>query len=321
MSTVPSAQQPFRLRAAKARDLPPPAGSMPEDAAGPAAPGARRSTRNATVLLTLGALLGVTWAVSRQGFFNAGDEVGYWLGVVGGSMMLLLLLYPLRKHVRALRGWGSPKVWLTGHMVLGIGGPLLILLHCGFQVGSLNAAAALYSMCVVAASGVIGRFLYVRVNRGLVAERNALGELRRQMGFDGGHRSMLWFAPPLQETLEAFEADVVERGTVKAAAWRHWLRLLLVLPVRSWSVRLKVQREARLALRLLAREQNWQSDVLRHRQRQLRRALVAYFVAVMRVAMFAAWERVFALWHVAHIPFVFLLVIAGVVHVVAVHAY
>jgi hypothetical protein len=284
-------------------------------------PAARRGSRNLTVLLVLGALLGATWGISRRGWFRAGDDIGYWLGVVGGSMMLLLLLYPLRKHVRGMRNWGSPKLWLAGHMVLGIGGPLLILLHCGFQVGSLNAAAALYSMCIVAVSGIVGRFLYVRVNRGLVAERNALGDLRRQMGFDGSHRSLLWFAPPLQETLDAFEADAVERGAVRAAAWRHWLRLLLVLPVRSWLVRVKVQREARAALRELARSQNWTPAVLRHRQRQLRRSLVSYFVAVMRVAMFAAWERVFALWHIAHIPFVFLLVIAGVVHVVAVHAY
>ena len=285
------------------------------------APARRRGSRNLPVLLTLGALLGGAWEISRRGFFTAGDDIGYWLGVVGGSMMLLLLLYPLRKHVRALRGWGSPKIWLAGHMVLGIGGPLLILLHCGFAVGSMNAAAALYSMCIVAASGVIGRFLYVRVNRGLVAERNALGELRRQMGFDGERRSMLWFAPHVQEALNAFEADVVERGSVKAGAGRHWLRLLLVLPVRSWSVRLQAQRDIRAALRTLAREQNWQGSLLRHRQRQARRSLVSYFVAVMRVAMFAAWERVFALWHVAHIPFVFLLVIAGVVHVIAVHAY
>lgn len=318
MSTALSASHPAHAGQIPARPQADVRANAAQDAQAPAR---RRGTRNLTVLLTLGALLGGAWDISRRGFFTAGDDIGYWLGVVGGSMMLLLLLYPLRKHVRAMRGWGSPKIWLAGHMVLGIGGPLLILLHCGFQVGSMNAAAALYSMCIVAASGVIGRFLYVRVNRGLVAERNALGELRRQMGFDGERRSMLWFAPHVQEALNAFEADAVERGSVKGGAGRHWLRLLLVLPVRSWSVRLKAQRDIRLALRALAREQNWQGSLLRHRQRQARRSLVSYFVAVMRVALFAAWERVFALWHVAHIPFVFLLVIAGVVHVIAVHAY
>ena len=233
-------------------------------------------------------------------------------------MMLLLLLYPLRKHVRVLHRWGKVKAWLWGHMLLGIGGPLLILLHCRFQASSLNAAAALYSMLVVAGSGVLGRFLYVRVNRGLVAERNALRDLREQIGMDGERRSVLWFAPPVQAALDAFERDTLDRAS---SAGRHWVRLLLVLPVRSWMLRLRVQHQARLALRKLAAEQGWDGTNLRRRQRVVRRALVSYFTAVMRVALFAAWERLFALWHVAHIPFVFLLVIAGVVHVVAVHAY
>jgi hypothetical protein len=43
--------------------------------------------------------------------------------------------------------------------------------------------------------------------------------------------------------------------------------------------------------------------------------------AVLRVAQVRAYERLFALWHVAHIPFVYLLIISGIVHVVAVHVY
>jgi hypothetical protein len=270
------------------------------------------------VWVLLGGLLGLTWFVSQRQWFEAGDEVGYWIGVAGGSMMLLLLLYPLRKRVRALKDAGSPKVWLWVHMLLGVGGPLLILLHCGFRAGSLNAAAALYSMCVVAGSGVLGRFLYVRVNRGLVAERQALAGLRQQQGFDGEQRSVLWFAPPVQEALNAFEADALARST---AGGRHWARLLLVLPVSSWRLRWRAQREASAMLRVQARTESWDTQTLRRRQHVARRAIVNHLGAVMRVALFVAWERLFALWHVAHVPFVFLLVLAGVAHVVAVHAY
>lgn len=278
----------------------------------------RRSTAGWLVLPALGALLGLTWFVSRRQWFEAGDDVGYWIGVAGGVMMLLLLLYPLRKRVRALKDVGKPKVWLWVHMLLGVGGPLLILLHCGFRAGSLNAAAALYSMCVVAGSGVLGRFLYVRVNRGLVAERQALAALRQQQGFDGDKRSLLWFAAPVQQALDGFEADALARSS---GAGRHWLRLLLVLPLRSWRLRWQAQREAHQLLRTQARAEGWDAQTLRRRQRVARRAIVSHIGAVMRVALFAAWERLFALWHVAHIPFVFLLVAAGVVHVVAVHAY
>ena len=62
------------------------------------------------------------------------------------------------------------------------GGPLLILLHSNFQVKSLNAGAALYSMLIVALSGVVGRFIYARVNRGLHGEQTNFRELQSRAG-------------------------------------------------------------------------------------------------------------------------------------------
>ena len=59
----------------------------------------------------------------------------------------------------------------------------------------------------------------------------------------------------------------------------------------------------------------------RRRKRRARRLVDQYLHAVVRVAQYSAYERVFALWHVAHLPFVYLLVISAVVHVIAVHAY
>ena len=58
------------------------------------------------VYLVLIFLTWMVWQVSRQNYFEAGDDVGYWLGVAGGVMMLLLFTYPLRKHFRFASGWG-----------------------------------------------------------------------------------------------------------------------------------------------------------------------------------------------------------------------
>ncbi len=41
----------------------------------------------------------------------------------------------------------------------------------------------------------------------------------------------------------------------------------------------------------------------------------------MQTSQLAVWERLFSLWHVVHIPFIYLLVLSGIVHVVAVHMY
>ena len=43
--------------------------------------------------------------------------------------------------------------------------------------------------------------------------------------------------------------------------------------------------------------------------------------ATRRVVEFAAFERLFSLWHALHLPLFLMLLIAGVVHVVAVHVY
>jgi hypothetical protein len=43
--------------------------------------------------------------------------------------------------------------------------------------------------------------------------------------------------------------------------------------------------------------------------------------ATRRVVEFSSFERLFSLWHALHMPLFLMLLIAGVVHVVAVHVY
>jgi hypothetical protein len=43
--------------------------------------------------------------------------------------------------------------------------------------------------------------------------------------------------------------------------------------------------------------------------------------ATRRVASFEGYERLFSLWHALHIPLIFMMVIAAVIHVIAVHVY
>jgi hypothetical protein len=298
---------------------PPTAATAPAVAAAAAPQAPVRVRRgHGLVYIALAALLGLAWKVSRAGLFAPGDDVGYWIGVVGGVMMLLLLVYPLRKYVRFMQGWGRVKFWLLGHMVLGIGAPLLILVHCTFRTGSTNAAVALWSMVVVALSGVVGRLLYTRLNRGLLAERAALRQFKVEARLDGVGRSRLWFAPRVQASLLEFEGGALSAA---AGAGGHWLRLICILPIESWQVRLRCVREATAELRLLATERGWDRRELAKRRRMARTTIVQHLSCVMRVALYAAWERLFALWHVAHVPFVFILAVSGVFHVIAVHAY
>lgn len=275
-------------------------------------------SKDVIVYLTIAALVLAAWQISRMGLFKAGDDTGYWIGVVGGVMMLLLFSYPMRKYFRFTRNWGRVKWWFLVHMILGVGGPTLILLHSTFHVGSLNAAVAMYSMIVVALSGVIGRFLYARVNRGLHSERATLQDLQVRAGLDEAEaRSRLAFAPEVEARLSAFEQHEVHARS----NWLTYMRQVFWLPIHQWLVYRECVAELRRALLGMAKRERWHKRDYVVRKKNSNMLVDQYLNAVTRVAQFRAYERLFSLWHVAHIPFVYLLVISAVVHVVAVHAY
>jgi hypothetical protein len=277
-----------------------------------------RVRSDATLYLVLAVLVAGAWWISRLRLFEAGDDVGYWLGVAGGVMMLLLFSYPLRKHFRFMHRWGKVKWWFVVHMVLGIGGPLLILVHSTFRLGSVNATIALFSMLIVAGSGVAGRFLYLRIHRGLQGERSNLEGLQKRAGLAQSEiKSRFRFVPDVAENLLAFETQALAGGT----GWGSTLWRVVVLPARQRAV----QRACVLALneRLheIARERSWSREQRVRRRRQAVSLVRSYLEGVVRVAQFTAYERLFALWHILHVPFVYLLILTAAFHVFAVHAY
>jgi hypothetical protein len=263
-------------------------------------------------------LVALAWWVGRAGFFKAGDDLGYWIGVAGGVLMLVLLLYPARKHLRVMRNAGRVKSWFWMHMIFGIGGPWLILVHSTFRIGSLNAGVALFSMVIVVTSGVVGRFLFVRVQRKLGGGHDNLRQLRDRLGLAGSQaRSTFSFAPEIDARLRAFEARELPGGSSAGVPlWR-----LLGFPLRRWAEQRRCA--ALLDERLAAFRglEGWTPERGAQLQRRAQRMLRRYFESVLRVAHYSLFDRLFALWHVAHMPFVVLLVVSAVVHVVAVHAY
>jgi len=125
---------------------------MPNPTAALSQSEARQPAMNAALLKRAGISLALilasaaAWRVAQGDFYTAGSDLGYYMGLIGGVMMLLLLTYPLRKHLRFMHGWGPIKPWFRTHMFLGIAGPTLILFHSTFHIGSLNAGVALVSM-------------------------------------------------------------------------------------------------------------------------------------------------------------------------------
>ena len=125
-------------------------------------------------------LLVVGWVSPLHDYITPRSGLGYTLGIVGGSLMLALLIYPARKRLPSLAVLGSNKSWFRIHMVLGIAGPICILYHCCYHLGATNSNVALVSMLIVAGSGLVGRYLYGRIHHGLYGRKATLEELRKE---------------------------------------------------------------------------------------------------------------------------------------------
>jgi hypothetical protein len=261
----------------------------------------------------------VGWLVTRRyELVNPLEGAGYWLGIAGGTLMVLLLLYPVRKRVRWLHVLGPTKHWFRLHMIFGVLGPVLILYHCNFSLGSFNDTVALACTLLVAASGLIGRYLYTKIHLDLDGHRTTLAELSERARITAEQKMRTAaLAPQLIERMTTFDELVLEppRSTIAAVL----LPLKLAVQTR-WTCWVLV-RFARAQLRSQARK----SEVVRAQQRRLD-AAVGRFVKdhlqrVRRVAELGSYERLFSLWHVFHLPFFYMLVVAASIHVLAVHMY
>ena len=126
------------------------------------------------------ALLLWGWSERNEYWYSADHGLGYAFGIAGLSLMGLLLLYPLRKHWKPLKKALPIRYWFRMHMVFGILGPVLIIFHANFHGGSINSIVALTSMLLVAGSGLIGRFVYRQIHRGLYGEAIRYSDLMKE---------------------------------------------------------------------------------------------------------------------------------------------
>lgn len=273
--------------------------------------------RLSVVLLAL-LVLGLAWLVASGSLFEAGSEIGYNLGLAGGLMILSLLLYPLRKRVRALGYLGRMESWFRYHMFMGIGGPVLILFHSTFKIGSMNASVALFAMLLVALSGVVGRFVYRHIHRGMYGREMTLVELEAEMKMrQESIGSVFSLQPDIEKGLKTFhQLAFAKLDSTPQRLWRF-----MTLRYKGKRLARRIRHDAKKALLSEARNQNWPHAQITLNYRLARRQIDDYVYAIIRLAQLSSWERLFSLWHIAHVPFIYLLFISGVVHVIAVHLY
>ena len=107
-----------------------------------------------TVYLSLigGAIL-CDYILHRAGLMT----IGRYFGIFGTVLIIASFIYSMKK--RKLLSIGSSKMFLQSHEVLGWIGALMVLVHGGIHFNAVIPWLAMFSMLVVVASGLTGKFL------------------------------------------------------------------------------------------------------------------------------------------------------------------
>ncbi len=93
------------------------------------------------------------------GGLRGGDTVGLWYGVAGSALMVFAGLI---SALRRLPSWwflGQRRVWLRGHVWLGLLSGVLILCHSHFRMGGPLEFLLMVVVFLVIGSGILGLLL------------------------------------------------------------------------------------------------------------------------------------------------------------------
>jgi hypothetical protein len=225
----------------------------------------------------------------------ASDFFGHSLGVVGFLLMLMTeILYTLRKRSRSAR-WGRISTWLQFHIVTGLVGPFMVLLHSSWKFNGLAGIVMLMTGLVVV-SGFIGRYIYTAIPRsadGMELEANQL-----ESGIQALEAEITaWInrhpelsAPVMNNSLVAVSGTSSGIGNPLG---------VLLYRIDLWRMRRRMDPQTR--------EQSTALSEMVRRRRTLER---------QRTSL-AQSRRLMALWHMLHVPLGLALFTAAFIHISA----
>ena len=239
----------------------------------------------------------------QHAMLRPSGSVGRSLGILGLAMFSIMFLYPLRKRVSFLSGWGTTKNWLDYHIVLGVVAPILITFHASFKLTNGIAGAAYWIMITVALSGIIGRYLYSAIPRRIDEAEMTMDEMR-QLSAELAAQIEGQGVFSAEELKPLFEMPPVE----KVQAMPLWRALLVIL-------RLDLRRTIQLT-RLRWRHG---SEGRNHAEfASVLTAIKKQASILKNIVFLSKMSQMFQLWHVIHRPFSYSFAALALLHIIVV---
>ncbi|MEM7200614.1 MAG: NAD(P)-binding domain-containing protein [Planctomycetota bacterium] len=129
-------------------------------------------------------------AHEKHGWLSPGVGLGFWFGVLAALLVVVNLVYLLRRASWCRLGFGSLQAWMTSHVATGILALLFAMLHGAMAPRDTPGGNAFWALVVLLVTGAIGRYFYAYVPRAANGRELELAEVKEQLRFvadDWGH--------------------------------------------------------------------------------------------------------------------------------------
>ncbi len=246
-------------------------------------------------------------------FFNAQNSllepsgfIGEGLGVLGSLMMIVgVAIYMLRKRVKAFLHIGYLKNWLELHIFLCTLGPVFVLFHTSFKFGGI-VAVSFWSMTAVVLSGVVGRFLYVRIPKtiqGQILGVRELDELGRV------------YSRKLQTDYHVDDKLIrmIETASDYTQLKKETLHNSIVFLMKDAT---HMRRTLRIFGKQLKAAGLSHAEIIR-----TKRVAKSRMILARRIRLLNVMHRFFRHWHIVHLPFAIIMFLIMFIHIGVVFAF
>lgn len=235
-----------------------------------------------------------------HGLFRSGGFVGLLAGMMGTFLMVIMMLYSVRKWLNFLGFMefvGSMQWWLRFHIVCGVMGPVFIILHGAMKMPNGSVGIAFWCMILVSGSGIFGRYLFGHFPRAAAGRRldlqfarESLTELRAQL---------------VAETRDATGDQIGQAITVARELHDEPSTFIGLVMLDA-----EVRRRADVVKVLL-----WKAGLPKPVYTRARTTLVRQLKMKRSLASWEVARRLFKYWHIFHQPLAIAMYMLALIHI------
>jgi phosphoglycerol transferase MdoB-like AlkP superfamily enzyme len=230
--------------------------------------------------------------------FKPSGLFGHGLGIVGTLLIVFgVFSYMARKRYRFLSRFGRLKYWLEFHIFLCVLGPIMILFHTAFKFGGI-VSISFWSMVVVVASGIIGRYIYLQIPRTIEGRELSLNEVK--------------------EMKSDVDTSIKKHYNLDDASYNSILKYINIKSLyknKNLIIRI-ISKHAEDIQRIWGLKRTLRKNKLSKKRIKQVTKLVKHEISLSnKIERLQTMQRLFKYWHIAHLPFALIMLVIMVIHV------